>query len=213
MKPKYSWIAVAIFLWCFFPVGAVMLVQNIIVLCSNGKQRQMLRGQGVKIAGIVLVSIAAVVAMVVVVACVFSGEMHVSITLSAFFPVVVLLVIGIVLWAVGSRRAKRMNLFEAYLNVLGTHSSLPLGVFCSTLGKTQKQVEADLRYMMKQGFFRGCYIDSQRGIFVTPNTDPFENSTTVHKHTKVYKCKNCGASKVVRDGEVPVCDYCGSGLE
>lgn len=209
MKPKYSWIVVAIMLWCIFPVGVYMLVQNI---TNSGGRKRKTPGQGVKIVGIVFIVLAVLYAFVIFILSIASDGYPVF--LGAIPGAFVFMTVGIILIIIGKRRALNMDMFERYLNILGTHSMLPLSVFCSVLGKTQAQVERDLQLMMKQGFFRGCYIDRERGVFVTPNSDPFEQSgTVVHKHTRVYKCKNCGATKVVQDGDLPVCDYCGSGLE
>ena len=197
-------------LWCCFPVGAFLLFQNVAHAVGFASKKSVRLGQGTKLSGVILVCVSAFFALFCVwLAVLQDPDVFVVIAFVAF--VVFLFVTGIVLWRRGNLKEKQSAHFQTYLNVVGTKSSVPLTALASSVGQTVEQTVKDLRGLLSAGYFKGCYVDVEKGVFVTRNTDPFEEAND--KRSKVVRCKQCGASKVVYRGEVTECDYCGSSLE
>lgn len=160
--------------------------------------------------GVILVCISAFFALLCVLLAVLA-DLHVFVVIPFVAFVVFLFATGLVFWLRGNLKEKQSAHFQTYLNVVGTKPSVPLTVLASSVGQTVDQTVKDLRGLLAAGYFKGCYVDVEKGVFVTPNTDPFEEAND--KRSKVVRCKQCGASKVVYRGEATECDYCGSSLE
>jgi ABC-type cobalamin transport system permease subunit len=121
-----------------------------------------------------------------------------------------LLAAGIALIISAWIRGRRARLYRRYLSVIENANHGSLDDMAGFMGLDRDLVAADVQRMIEADLLLGYYLDEQQGRLVAPHEEAKGGSSP--QRTMAAKCANCGASTLLRDGQVARCEYCGSPL-
>ena len=106
---------------------------------------------------------------------VFNGSGFLWIFLSALA-----LVGGILIGAGGLKRGKRAKKFNEYLKILGSRTYVTTQELMEKTGKSEKQIEEDLRDLIEQRYFKQGHLDAANDYFITSD-ETFKNYEAILK--------------------------------
>jgi hypothetical protein len=145
----------------------------------------------------------------------------------AVFSIIIILV-GIVLIASGSKRKKLDRNFKHYVGLISSQHMTSIQALAQNTGQSTDKVIRDLKTMIDRKFFVNARLDANRNEIVVnqPNgpqqpfaqpqafAQPRQNTQTAPPpqppKTVSAKCDACGALNIKLEGASIACEYCGS---
>ena len=117
----------------------------------------------------------------------------------------VLLIPGIIFFAIGWRGRSHYNKLKDVADVLKAYRKIELSKLAQKLGRNEIETEKLVMKCVENKLIYG-YIDRQAGAFFTG-----DYLSQVQDATHGWKCPSCGAynDKVLLPGETAKCNYCG----
>lgn len=127
-----------------------------------------------------------------------------------------LIIMGLILNFIGIYTRKSAKRFLKYIVLVIDQEYRSIEDIADAMSTTYDVAKKHLTRLIKDGYFRGCYIDEAIGEIVFPmdNSKPINvkvNVLPAEGETRLVECKSCGAhNKVI--GKVGQCEYCRSSI-
>ena len=210
----YSWPAIIIALWLFWPVGLFLLFKRFSI---DKKAALSAGGKGMKIIGIVLIAFAAIGVLGFLAS--FSENGFADGDAAGLIVLLFFAIGGIALLRKSKKMKQESEDIKQYLSIIVNGNVRQLDAIAATTGKTYDVVRKDVKNMIDKGYLKNAYIDEGSREVVLPSNAPAgqntENATTTTSapaQTKIIACPCCGANNTIT-GETGECEYCGSPLK
>jgi hypothetical protein len=203
-----------------FPLGLILLI----VRASKDRQINYTTGRTVRGVGRILLLIT--ILSSVMAASEGSGDAVPGLIIIVGVPALIFLIIG-------NGSIKKGYVFGQYMDAIYNRNVRSMHQLAGMLNRTPGVVLNDIQVMMRKGIMPGARIQNYMIILpneaanvINPQTQQNPNqaqqvTTNVPKPVEVVKvlrpaksiqCKGCGSSTVIKDGEVKVCEFCGSNI-
>ncbi len=204
-----SWPVIFFITILFWPIGIYLILKKV----GSDRQAAMVGSKLIKILGIFLFSFA-VLGLIV---CVEDGLDAGTLLVILFFGAAGLSLIG-----TAGKIKNRAEDIRRYLAIVVNGGKRELDAIASAVKKPYETVRSDLQMMIDKGYLKGAYIDDGAGELVVPERQqpvvvqaapPLFAGTPVQPQAqmkkRVVQCSCCGANNVI-EGDVGICEYCGS---
>lgn len=137
----------------------------------------------------------------------------------AAFIAVILLVLVFIVCTVMLMRAiqgrKKVKLLRDYVRLLACENITSLTAIASALGKTETQVQKDIRQLTEDYFLTGVQWEAETKKYVLTNKSPkvIDGDANAPESTKIaLNCTSCGAPLLVAPGQMVRCPLCFSAV-
>lgn len=132
-----------------------------------------------------------------------------GITRRDIFPIIVLMIPGILMVIQGIRIGKRNELAKRYNQIFEADrdGTLSMSELKKSSGKEEEQIVKELDLLFRKGYFRDCHFkkEDSSGVVILPGTEKKGGDAFVY-----VQCSHCGGVTRVPVGTNTVCSYCGS---
>ena len=120
--------------------------------------------------------------------------------------------VGLFLLYCSCQTKRLVSKCRLYANALKGHSSITFFDLSQTVGKTEKDVMADIQVMIDRRFFATAYIDYGKKILVL---FPDENKTEKEDNQQyvIVACATCGGDNKIVVGKYANCIFCGNAID
>lgn len=211
-----SWGLIIAMWFVFFPAALIMTMTKL----KTEKHNYVSNGKATKITGIVWLVIAAIYTVTGITGNLEVTDSTASATGGIIMMDIICCAIGLPFFLTGKKYIKLGERNDRYIDLVTT-GELNLDNMARAVGVTFEQVVKDLKEMIKDGYFKGAYIDEYSRYLVMPYSREYDNSNVnkdesipqVRRENKVVKCPNCGATNTITVGVRNECEYCGTPLE
>ena len=202
----YSWPAIIIAFFFFWPIGFVLLIKRF----SADKTAAMRSSSAVlKVLGIIMV-----VFGVIGLAANIENIDAMTCVMVAFFVGG-----GVLLLRKSSKIKKEGNEIRKYISVIVNHNVRDIDSISKAMGKTYEKARADVQNLIDKGFLKNAYIDEQIKQVVLASDNVTNNAVSQAQEQaradlrpRVVTCKCCGAINTIT-GPVGQCEYCDSPIQ
>lgn len=209
----YSWPAVILALWLFWPVGIFLLIKKL----SRDKKAAMGAGKLIGGFGIAAYCIAGI-GLFASISNLLAGKVFMTgedIVMILFFGGA-----GFALRKIAKKIKSEAESVKQYLSIIVNGGVRQLDTIASTTGKSYDVVHKDVKKMIEKGYLKNAYIDEGMREVVLPSSAPAAQNTATAVptanaapvQTKIVACPCCGANNTIQ-GETGECEYCGSPLK
>ena len=208
IKWYYSWVVIAIAIFCFWPVGVLLIL-------GRSKADRKLSFKITK-----LLNIVAIAWLVIVVLVMFSEPMDSDTILG----LVILAIPSILVLLHSRKQKKKTQATKKYIDIIVNGGERQLDNIASAVGVTYDTACKQVQELIDGGYFKNMYINKNERIVVVNNPKPeVQSQTTVEnvaeqtvsvqsQPARIVKCATCGANNTIY-GESGECEYCGSPLK
>ncbi|AFQ46418.1 hypothetical protein [Desulfosporosinus meridiei] len=197
LSALYSWWAIILFLFLFFPIGLYLIFKRI----SLDKKT------------LYPYSIAKVIGWIFV----FIGSTGVISTYSSTSQnfvgktaAIMFLIGGITLIIWGVKLQKQSLRYSKYSALIIDQNISSLDNIASATSLNYDEVKKDLQKMLSKNYFIGAYINESSGEILLPKSKANRTYNQSSSEKVPIVCKSCGANNIVIAGRVSECEYCGS---
>lgn len=216
-KKSFSWPAVVVMFFLFFPVGIWMLMRKV----SVERDRAVPNGKGLRIFGGVLLFLAAV-ELILFASNSYSVPEGFSVT-----PVIIVMLLliygGFFFARKGTELLSNGERYNRYAAIIGEAPEMLISHIAVVSASDPQRVTEELQGLIDGGWFPGCHVDYEKQKFILdkavkpvpvyPISVSAGNSVEVPEEEPpapvTVQCPHCGAISIVVPGEIRNCEYCG----
>ncbi len=204
MKKSYSWLAVVVMFFIFYPIGIYMLIRNIIAGAPQSNTSKKATGIGYFVGGGIVCFIGFFA---------FINALNYGTAVDYFIALMFLIAGGGLIYA-GLLAKKRQKLYSKYIRVIENYKRLPLENLAAMIPVAIDTATADVEKIVDAGLISGLFIDYSTRDVVNPSAENDFYSSVEYLSTQkvIIKCKSCLASNEVPRNNPGRCQYCNSPL-